>query len=448
MTEPSLLRQRRFAPMWLGQAFGALADNMNRQVLLVGVTFGSIHLAGVDNARSFIPIIATFFPIAMLVGSMYGGQFAEKYETSMMFRRTKFVELLLMILAAIGLVMRDGWILSAALFGMGLQSSFFNPVRQSAMPKYLETDELIRGNGLMNAGLYGCILLGYGIGGALLGIKPNGIYYAAIALVVFAAAGYYAVRYAPFAKPTNPDLKIDWTGIRPAYQMIKFTLGEAAVIRPLIGVIIFYYISTCVTVLLSIYVPETLGGDEFVLTVIMFLFAIGAGIGSIIAASMSKGRSGLGFATLGILMAAIFSLGVYFISTTFTAPPVDEHGVTVYFKVTEIFSKPNGILLAALLCLTSTAMGVYLAPLQAAMQRRAPDERRARILAVGNMSYAIAAILGSLSVLTFTEIPMLRPEHVFIGVAMILFIIAIYMIIRRNNVPAGLYDNALLTAKT
>ncbi|MEO1149447.1 MAG: MFS transporter [Pseudomonadota bacterium] len=440
-----LFFQRRFLPMWIGQSFGALADNMNRQILLIGVPFGAISLRGFDVGDAALPLIGALFPIAMLLGSMYGGQMAEKFETAMMFRRTKLAELALMIVAAFGLITGEGWFTVAALFGMGLQSALFNPVRQAAMPKYLSTDELIRGNGLCNAGLYGCILLGLGIGGYLIGLKPDGARIAAVTLVGFALAGVIAVRFAPPRPGTNPDLKIDWRGLPPTIAMFRFTFGEASVIRPLLGITLFYFISTCVTILLPIYCRDTLGADETVTTIIMLIFAVGALIGALTAAALSKGRSGLGYATLGVGLAALCVFGVYFCSLGFepSVGPDFAGEALVAVNAATLFSSPRGISLGVLLGLTSLFMGIFLAPMQAAVQRRAPDDRRARILAVGNMLYAIAAFLGSLSVLNITEVDAVRAEHAFLAIGLMMLAVTVYMVRRRSALPAGLYDERL-----
>ena len=430
----SLFFQRRFLHMWLGQSFGALADNMNRQVLLIGVPFGTVALVGFENSDAAIPLIGALFPIAMLIGSMFGGQFAEKYETREMFRLTKIAELALMMLAALGLIINQGWFIVTALFGMGLQSAFFNPTRQSAMPKYLRRDELIRGNGLVNAGLYACILLGYGIGGALIAIEPRGSIYAAFVLMAFSGLGLAAVWHAPRAAATHPDLSIDWSGIRPALAMIRFTMSEAGVIRPLLGIALFYFASTAITVLLPIFCRDTLGADGSATTMIILLFAVGAGIGAIGSAILARNGTGLGLSTIGISLSCGFMIIVYFVSRTFD--PVSDGPL---LNATALFSQPNGIVLGALLCLSSVSMGLYLAPLQAAMQRRAPDERRARILAVGNMLYALAAMLGSLAVLGITQTA-LHPEQAFIIIALLLLATSAYMLRRHFTVPQGLYD--------
>ncbi len=433
-----LFFQRRFFPLWLGQCFGAIADNMNRQILLVGVQFGVISLSGFEKNDNAGPLIGALFPISMLIGSMYGGQFAEKFETSFMLRRTKILEFILMLVAGIGLTFGFHWLLVLTLFGMGIQSSSFNPTRQSAMPKYLEPNELIKGNGFVNAGLYACILLGYAIGGYLIIQTPDGPKFAAFNLIIFSLLGTIAVWFCPKAAATNPDLKINWYGIPPALQMVRFTLKEESVLRPIIGIALFYFISTHVTVVLLSYTSNVLGANGVVFTIITLLFAVGAGIGSIIAALASRGRSGLRLATLGVFLASLTSFGVYIVSQFYGQSPE----ATALLGPKAFFSNPISFILCGLFCVTSIFLGMYLTPLQAAIQRRAPDERRARILAVNNMVVAIMALLGSLSVLGITHTAF-TPDQSFIFVSALLLCISIYMFARRGKVPQGLFDEML-----
>ena len=146
-----LFFQRRFFPMWTALSLGAFTDNMLKQSLSIALAYGVIVVPFIANDDA-IPIVGSFFPISMLLFSTIAGQMADKFETSLMFRRTKFIEFLLMVLAAVGFI--TGWSLLAilALFLMGAQSAFFSPVRTGAMPKYLQTDELVRGNALCSGG--------------------------------------------------------------------------------------------------------------------------------------------------------------------------------------------------------------------------------------------------------------------------------------------------------
>jgi MFS family permease len=435
MTRPFFF-QRRFWPMWSALSLGAFADNMLRQALIVGVAFGWIKAAGFPDTDDAIPLLGAFFPLAMLLFSSISGQVAEKYETALLFRATKSVELILMTIAAVGFFVNSGWLLIGALFAMGAQSAFFSPVRYAAMPKYLHADELVRGNGLCNAGLYVSILLGLFVGGLLIAAPGGGL---RVAACLFAAStlGLVAALFAPRAAPGAPDLKLGFNPLRQTARIFRLALSARGVARPWLGAAFFFYASTATTVFVPLYVKRSLGADEVVATAIMGLFAIGAGLGALTAASLAKGRSGLGFSTAGAAVAALCGIGVYALT-----PLAAEQGDDIRLLTNSV----PGAALALLFCVAAAAMGLYLAPLQAAVQRRAPSDERARIVAGANMMNAIAAALGSLSVLVVTRTGV-DPKLAFLPIAALQGGVAAHMIRRRFSVPHGLYDEELAREK-
>lgn len=438
MTRP-LFFQQRFWPMWTALSLGAFADNMLRQALIIGIAFGAITAGGFSNPDDAIPIIGSFFAIAMLVFSSIAGQVAEKFETAMLFRRTKLVEVALMATAGVGFWINSGWLLIFVLFAMGAQSAFFSPVRMGAMPKYLAPNELVRGNGLCNAGLYVSILLGLFVGGLLVA-QPGGRMQVAGLLFAASFLGWLAILKAPPAKADAPDLTLDWNPARQAFRIARFAFAAKGVARPLLGVAFFFYISTLVTVLVPLYAKDALHADETVATLIMGLFAIGAGLGAMTAAALSRKRSGLGFSALGIALAGLCTLVIAGLTGALAAPADGTpRGIGL------LTGSAAGLALAFMFSLSSTAMGLFVAPLQAATQRRAPADLRSRILAAGNMINAAAAMLGSLSVLAVTRTA-LDPVAAFYAVAALQAALAVYMLRRRARLPEGLHDEMLAPA--
>ncbi|GGD12825.1 MFS transporter [Aquisalinus flavus] len=434
--------QRRFLPMWVAFVLGAFTDNMLKQALLIGLTFQAlITLPGIADGASIVPVAGALFPLAMLIFSPIAGQVADKYETRSLFRLTKFVEFLLMVLAGAGFLMLGtslapvaGLVLVLALFLMGVQSAFFSPVRISAMPKYLTSHELIRANAFCNGGLYTSILLGLLLGGMLI-ILPGGPVIVALVLALAALAGWLAIRVAPEAAPDDPALTINYNPATLLYRQIGYVIKEPPVIRPLIGIGLFFFISTAVTIAVPVYADETLNADGSVATAIMGLFAIGALVGAVISALLSRGRSGLGFAASAMTVATLASLALYGASAMF-----DHDGDRL--NALEFLSRPDGWLLAGLFMICAAAMGVFTVPLQAAVQRRARAQHRARIMASGNMLNALTAGIGSLSVLFVTGTAM-APHGAFLAIAALQAAVTLYMILRRRSVPQGLYDEIL-----
>ncbi len=428
--------QRRFLPMWTALSLGAFTDNMLKQALSIALVFGVISAPLISNDDA-LPIIGTLFPIAMLLFSTIAGQLADKYETSFMFRRTKFAEFLLMILAATGFLLGSSVILIVTLFLMGAQSAFFSPVRTSAMPKYLHADELVRGNALCSGGLFVSVMIGIVIGNTLITL-PNGSIVVSSILILAALGGWLAIRSAPEAAANAPNLKIDWNGFAQSVTLVRFVTSSPGVLRPVLGVAWYWAIGALVTVAVPLFVRDELHAQPGVVAVLMTLFTIGAAAGAIGASLLSKGRTGLGFSALGAGGASIMTIAVFFIASGY--PPHDGE----LQNIGEFFANGRSWLLAAAFILASVSTSVFVVPLQAAVQRRAPTETRARILAANNMINAAGAIIGSSLVLLGTRTT-LNYVDLFLGVGVAQAALTGYMIHRKNNVAEGLFDEMLMT---
>ena len=431
-TRVPLFFQRRFLPMWAALSLGAFADNMLRQALIIGIAFGWIKTRGLGEAADAIPIVGSIFAVSMLIFSSIAGQVAEKYETQLLFRWTKFVEVILMALAAVGFALNDGWLLIAALFAMAAQSAFFAPVRQGAMRKYLGADELVRGNGLANAGLYGAIVAGLFFGGLLIP-GDDGRYVVAAALFAASFAGWLSILAAPKAAPSAPDLKLSFNIFSQGWKIVTRAMTARGVARPILGWSFFFYLSTLITVALPLYAKSSLHSDELAATLLMAAIGVGAGAGGVAAASLSRKRSGLVFSTFGIAGAGAATLSAYFLTPLVAGEIASGRNLV---------SGPAGVLLLLMFFLSAVLMGLFVAPLQAAVQRRAPAQECARVVAAGNMMNAAFAMAGSLSVLAITRTK-IGPAYAFVFVAALQAGVALYMFRRRRSVARGLYDEML-----
>ncbi len=423
--------------MWTALSLGAFTDNMLKQALSIALVYSVITapLIGNDDA---LPIIGSLFPIAMLLFSTIAGQLADKYETSFMFRRTKFAEFLLMILAAAGFLLANSVILILALFLMGAQSAFFSPVRTGAMPKYLHTDELVRGNAFCSGGLFVSVMLGIVLGGILI-TQPGGSVIVSTVLIIASLGGWLVIRRAPEAAANAPDLKFDWNGVAQARKLVGYVVSSRGIARPVLGVAWYWTVGALVTVAVPLFVRDTLNGDETVVTVMMGLFAIGAAIGATTASVLSKGRTALGFSTAGAAGAGVMTFAVYLISLGY-APAADG----ALLHAGQFFTGWRAWSLASAFILASISTSIFIVPLQAAVQRRAPSETRARILAANNMINAAGAMIGAWLVLLVTRTA-LDAVDIFLAVGVAQIVLAAYMIRRKNTVEEGLFDEMLLS---
>ncbi|MEE2690184.1 MAG: MFS transporter [Pseudomonadota bacterium] len=430
-----LFLSRRFFPLWVAVCESAFTDNMLRQALIIAIVYGAVSAGFFKDPTDAIPVMGALFSAATLLCTSAAGQVAEKFETGRLLKRIKLVEVALMLVAAIGFALQSGTLLMAVFIGFSAQVAFFNPVRIVALPKYLHAEELVRGNAFCSAGLFVSVVLGLYLGGVLID-TPMGPLIVSTCLVAAAATAFAAVLALPEAPPDAPALKIDWNPVGQTLRILRFAFSETGVWRPLAGVAFFYVVSTVTTILVPLYAIEELGADGPAATSIMGVFAIGAGVGAIAAALISKHRSGLGFSFVGVVGASAMTATVYWLTDIVAASGASA-------TVPQLLSHTPGALLLLGFSLCSGFMGLYLVPLQAAAQRRAPPGKRARILAAGNILNAICAMIGSLCVLVITNTK-LSPADGLLMLAIMQLAVGLYMALRFFALPQGFHDDMLL----
>lgn len=429
-----LFLSRRFFPLWFAVCASSFTDSMLRQALIIAFVYGAVSSGVFTDPTDAIPVMGALFSIAVLSFTSAAGQVAEKFETGMLLRRIKLAEVGLMAAAAVGFALKSGMLLMAVFIAFSVQVAFFNPVRLAALPKYLRPEELIGGNAYCSAGLFVSVVLGLVLGGVLVAL-PSGPLIVASCLFAAALSAFVVALAAPAAPADAPKLKIDWNPVGQTARILALAFREAGVWRPLLGVSFFYVVSTMTTIIVPLYAIEELGADSKTATSIMGVFAVGAGLGAIAAALISKRRSGFGFSFAGVLAASALTGGVYWLTGVVAASGQSA-------TLPQLVSHAPGFLLLAGFALSSACMGLFLVPLQAAAQRRAPIGKRARILAAGNILNALAGVFGSLCALVITNTP-LSPADGLLMLSAMQLAVGLYMGMRWLALPAGCYDHML-----
>ena len=103
-----------------------------------------------------------------------------------------------MSLAAVGFLLQSMPMLLLALFGTGVQSTLFGPVKYSILPSVLKPEELTGGNGLVEMGTSLSILVGMIFGGLIFQLAGDrGPQVAAVSVIALAIAGNLVARRIP-----------------------------------------------------------------------------------------------------------------------------------------------------------------------------------------------------------------------------------------------------------
>jgi hypothetical protein len=162
MNEPLLL-SARFLLLFVTQLPGALNDNLFKNALVVFVIFRNAN-----GGPSLVAAAGGVFILPYVLFSAMAGQLADRYDKSRLIRITKLFEIALMLLAAIGFLTGSIGFLMAVLFGLGVQATFFGPLKYAILPDHLRADEIVAGNARIEAGTFVGILIGTIAGGLLI----------------------------------------------------------------------------------------------------------------------------------------------------------------------------------------------------------------------------------------------------------------------------------------
>ena len=215
MTNPNpsstlaLLRDRQFQPLFTTQFLGAINDNLFKNALVVLALYRLAHLGPV-----LVALAGGVFLLPYAIFSAMAGQLADAREKSRLIRFVKIWELALMLLAGLGFFTGNFAVLMAVLFGLGIQATFFSPLKYGILPDLLEGDALVVGNGLVEAGTFVGILLGT-VAGGLLVVLPHGEIAASLAVLVVALAGIWSAWAIPPTKAAQPGLRL---GVESVFQ--------------------------------------------------------------------------------------------------------------------------------------------------------------------------------------------------------------------------------------
>ena len=185
-----LVLSRRFGPMFICQAMSAFNDNYYKNALTILVIYelaNSIHI----DAGILISMAAAAFIMPFFLCSALAGQLADRYPKYRLVRILKLTEMGLFVFAAIALYSGYAWFMLSILFLLGLQAAFFGPTKYAILPELLKPEELLAGNGLVEAGTFLAILIGTLLGGLLI-LGENGTHIVAISMLVMGLFGLWA----------------------------------------------------------------------------------------------------------------------------------------------------------------------------------------------------------------------------------------------------------------
>ena len=371
------MREKRFKPFFFVQFLGAFNDNLFKTALITLVVFKSAGLTELDPA-SLATLLPGVFILPFFLFSATAGQVADKYEKSLLMRLVKRFEIGIMLFAALGFVFHLFWLLVLALFLMGMHSTLFGPVKYAYLPQHLNSHELLGGNGMVEMGTFLAILLGQ-IGGAWLAMQSGGEAWAAVAVVLFAWLGYGFSKQVPHSPAAEAVLQLNWNPITETYRNIALIRQQKSIWIAVLGISWFWFFGATLLAQFPQFAKVVLHGDESLFILILALFSVGVGAGSLFCEKLSKGLVEIGLVPIGGLGLTLFGVDLYLSSANYSLRLLLDIALIGFFG------------------------GIFIVPLYTLVQSIAQRTHQSRVIAANNILNAFFMVFSAgFSMLAFS----------------------------------------------
>lgn len=415
-TSMSLLKQRRFLPLFVTQLLGAFNDNLFKNAMVLFVVYGVYNN---EQAEALFSAVATaVFIIPFFLMSALAGQLADTRDKAKIIRIVKFCEILIMIVGGIGLVM--AWLgfavsliaiplMMLALFAMGIHSTFFGPIKYAILPQHLKEDEVLGGTGLVEAGTYIAILLGTILAGII------EVEWAALGVVVTAIIGYLTGRQVPPAPPEHEETGVDWHILRSSINLVKSTMHIRKLYLAIASISFFWTIGAVLFIQFPPLAKNVLGADKEVASLFLAIFSIGIAIGSVAINRMLKGQVSARYAPACVLVMALFVVAFFLVCKNWHVIGEGE-----LYNIAGFVAHPDAIALLFTLLGIAISGGMFVVPLYAFLTTTVPKDQTARTVAANNIVNSGAMVIGSLMALGLSAAGVSIVNQLLLGAAMCL----------------------------
>ena len=392
----SLLNKRRFLPLFVTQLLGAFNDNLFKFSMVVLVTYAIYN--DPQQEFQFNALASGIFILPFFLFSALAGQLADNYDKAAITRIVKNCEIVLALIGAAGLLLGSIPIMLFALFLLGMQSTFFGPIKYAILPQHLEKDEVLGGTGLVEAGTYIAILAGTILGGVIINENGEGAELAAFAIIIVALLGRINAQFMPAAPPQQEREAIDFNPFTSSWRLIYDTLHIRRLFLAIIAISFFWTIGSVLVIQFPPLVKNVLTSSPSVASLFLGVFSVGIAIGSVLINRLLRSEVSARFAPASVIAMGGAVLALYFVAKGWEGLPGGE-----LYDFAAFMNHDGAWALLAVLSLVAVFGGMFVVPLYAFLTTTVDINRTARTIAANNVVNSGCMVLGALAALALSS---------------------------------------------
>jgi acyl-[acyl-carrier-protein]-phospholipid O-acyltransferase/long-chain-fatty-acid--[acyl-carrier-protein] ligase len=377
---------RGFWCLIITQFQGAFSDNVLKNLVIFMMLDGSLSRS---EEHRMGELITALFSLPFILFSMAGGFLADRFSKRTVMLGVKIFEILVMLFALAGFVLRQTPMLVAGIFLMGTHSAFFGPSKYGSLPELLPERRLSWGNGILELGTFVAIILGTVAASVLAeGFGRNQVASGWI-LLGLAAVGLVACLGITRVPAADPARRFGANFIADVIARLRPMRGDRPLVLAMIGNIYFSFLGSLLILNLFFYGDAVLHVSKLQIGYLNVALALGIGSGSVAAGYLSGGKIEYGLVPLG-------ALGMFAVCASLAAPDLSLAAVLVR------------------LGLLGFAGGFFIVPVSALLQHRPAKEKKGEVLAAANLLSFVGVFLVWPVHYLLAQVAHLTPRHIFL----------------------------------
>lgn len=376
---PPLASDTSFWGMAATQFLGAFNDNLFKQLILLLATPTAAQLAaGTGSDKQAVAQI--IFAAAFLIFSGVAGYVSDRYRKKTVVVTAKVAEIVIMLLGYLAFLWYPQFGLTglfSVLFLMGTHSAFFGPAKYGILPEMLRPSDLPRANGIFLMLTFLAIIFGTATAGYLLKYSGGEIWIGSLACIAIAVLGTITALAVRGSPPAQADLKHGWSSWGVPAEIVALLRRDRQLLEAIVVVSIFWMIGGIVQQTVNALGKTQLQlGDERT-SELAASIGVGIALGCALGGYLSRGRVNRNVVVAG-------SIGLFAMLVVLALPGGEHQHLLGFYG-----SIPALILLGIF-------TGMFIVPVQVALQSRPPKAEKGRMIATMNQCSWIGIILGAI----------------------------------------------------
>jgi acyl-[acyl-carrier-protein]-phospholipid O-acyltransferase / long-chain-fatty-acid--[acyl-carrier-protein] ligase len=399
METPPPKWQRGFWSLIATQFQGAFSDNTLKNLVIFIILGANMSP---ENRDRLVPTVSALFALPFILFSMTGGYFADRYSKRTVTIGIKVFEICVMLLATVGLALKNLPIELTSVFLMGVHSAIFGPSKYGLLPELLPEKKLSWGNGILEFGTFAAIILGTSFGAMLSDWFRGQQMWSGLILIALALSGLamsLGISRVPAAGSHKP-FRINF--LSELWVQIKYMHADRPLWLANVGNTYFTFFGTLIQLNIILYGKDVLLLGDTQNGYLQASAAIGIGIGSVAAGYLSGGKIETRLIPLGSIGMTVFSLSLAVPKLSFAMFMAE-------------------VIVLGIFC------GFFIVPISALLQHRPEKSRKGSVLAAANLLSFVGAFVASGVCYLFISVFNLKPGSVFFWCAVMTFLGTIYV---------------------